>query len=205
MRKLLLATLLAGVATPAFAQEASPFTGFRLEAIGGYDKLKSGDRDDDGVDTGEDEGDESLEGAVFGVGAGYDFDLGGVVAGVEAEFTESTGEQEADETLDGIDFTSRVETGRDIYVGGRVGAVLGSSTLLYAKAGYVNGRANLQYDAPGTVDDFDDGANLDGVRLGGGAEFALGRNLFAKAEYRYSNYEQGVEKHQVVAGVGFRF
>ena len=103
MRKLLLATLLAGVATPAFAQEASPFTGFRLEAIGGYDKLKSGDRDDDGVDTGEDEGDESLEGAVFGVGAGYDFDLGGVVAGVEAEFTESTGEQEADETLDGIE------------------------------------------------------------------------------------------------------
>ena len=33
MRKLLLATLLSGVATPAYAQEASPYTGFRLEPI----------------------------------------------------------------------------------------------------------------------------------------------------------------------------
>ena len=34
---------------------------------------------------------------------------------------------------------------------------------------------------------------------------SLGPNSFAKTEYRYSNYEQGFEKHQVVAGFGFRF
>jgi outer membrane immunogenic protein len=33
----------------------------------------------------------------------------------------------------------------------------------------------------------------------------LGTNSFAKAEYRYSNYEQGVERHQVMGGFGFRF
>ena len=174
MRKLLLATLLAGVATPAFAQEASPFTGFRLEAIGGYDKLKSGDRDDDGVDTGEDEGDESLEGAVFGVGAGYDFDLGGVVAGVEAEFTESTGEQEADETLDGIDFTSSVETGRDIYVGGRLGFQAGPSTLVYAKGGYTNTSVEAGFETASDRFEFD--SNVDGWRLGAGVEQLFGRN-----------------------------
>ena len=191
MRKYLLVALLSGVsATPAFAQDAAPFTGPRVEAIVGYD---STDVDEVGS-----------EGAVYGGAIGYDFNLGGAIAGIEAELSDSS----VDECVSNVDVTGDelcAQAGRDIYVGGRVGAVLGSSTLLYAKAGYVNGRANLQYDAPGTVDDFDDGANLDGVRLGGGAEFALGRNLFAKAEYRYSNYEQGVEKHQVVAGVGFRF
>ena len=224
MRKLLLATLLAGVATPAFAQEASPFTGFRLEAIGGYDKLKSGDRDDDGVDTGEDEGDESLEGAVFGVGAGYDFDLGGVVAGVEAEFTESTGEQEADETLDGIDFTSSVETGRDIYVGGRLGLQAGPSTLVYAKGGYTNTSVEAGFETASDRFEFD--SNVDGWRLGAGVEQLFGRNAYGKLEYRYSNYNNldfsddfdlddfdaedfdtdiDLDRHQVVASVGWRF
>ena len=224
MRKLLIASLLAGLAAPAFAQDASPFTGFRLEAIGGYDALKSGDRDDDGVDTGEDEGDESLEGAVFGVGAGYDFDLGGVVAGIEGEFTESTGEQEADETLDGINFTSRVETGRDIYVGGRLGFRAGPSTLVYGKAGYTNTSVEAGFE---TADDrFEFDSNVDGWRLGAGIEQLFGANAYGKLEYRYSNYgnldfsddfdlddfdpedldtEIDLDRHQVVAAVGWRF
>jgi len=224
MRKLLIAALLAGVAAPAFAQEASPFTGFRLEALGGYDALKSGDRDDDGVDTGEDEGDESLEGAVFGVGAGYDFDLGGVVAGVEAEFTESTGKQSADETLDGINFTSRVETGRDIYVGGRLGFQAGPSTLVYAKGGYTNTSIEAGFETASDRFEFD--SNVDGWRLGAGIEQLFGNNAYGKLEYRYSNYNNldfsddfdlddldaenvdtkiDLDRHQVVASVGWRF
>jgi outer membrane immunogenic protein len=77
--------------------------------------------------------------------------------------------------------------------------------LLYAKAGYVNGRVNVAYDAPGSADDFDDGVNLDGVRVGAGVEFALGGNIYAKTEYRYSNYEAGYDKHQLVGGLGIRF
>jgi outer membrane immunogenic protein len=48
-------------------------------------------------------------------------------------------------------------------------------------------------------------ANADGIRAGAGLEYALGQNLFVKAEYRYSNYEAGVERNQVVGGFGFRF
>lgn len=191
MRKYLFVALLAAtVATPAFAQDAAPFTGPRVEAIVGYDSA-----DVEGENSG---------GLVYGGAIGYDFQLGGAVAGIEAELTDSS----VDECISGLDVAGDqfcAQVGRDIYVGGRIGAVLGSNTLLYAKAGYVNGRANLQYDAPGTANDFDDGVDLDGVRVGGGVEFALGRNAFAKAEYRYSNYEQGFEKHQVVGGIGFRF
>ena len=225
MRKLIFAALLAGTAsTPAFAQDVPAFTGFHIEAIGGYDTLRSGDRDDDGVDTGENEGDESIDGAVFGVGAGYDFNIGSLVLGVEGEYTESTGEQEADESLDGINFTSSVETGRDIYVGARVGVQAGPSTLVYAKAGYTNTSIEAGLESDDETFEFD--TNVDGWRLGAGIEQRFGENMFGRLEYRYSNYNNldfsddfdfedfdpedfdtdiDLDRHQVVAAVGFRF
>ena len=191
MRKYLVVALLAATAaTPAFAQDRAPFTGPRAEAILGYETT--------------DVEDENSGGLVYGGALGYDFQLGGAVAGIEAELTDST----VDECVAGVDVTGDelcAQLGRDVSVGGRIGAVLGSSTLLYATAGYVNGRVNVQYDAPGTADDFDDGVNLDGVRVGAGVEFALSGNAYAKTEYRYSNYEAGSDKHQLVAGIGFRF
>jgi len=227
MRKFILAALLAGsVATPAFAQDtaASPFTGFRLEGLVGYDSLRSGDRDDDGIDTGEDNGDESIEGVSYGVGVGYDFDLGGLVAGVEAEFADSSGEQEADETLDGIPFTSRIATGRDIYVGGRLGFRVAPTTLLYAKGGYTN--TSIEFAAESAGDRFELDSNVDGWRLGAGVEQLFGPNLYGKVEYRYSNYNNldfsddfdfedldaenfgtdiDLDRHQVLVGLGMRF
>jgi outer membrane immunogenic protein len=191
MRKYILAALLAGTAaTPAMAQEAAPFTGLRAEGIVGYESTEFEDEGSNGV--------------AYGVGVGYDFQMGGAVAGVEAEISDST----VDECIDDIDVAGDelcVQSGRDIYVGGRVGGLVTPRTLIYAKAGYVNGRVNVEYDAPGTANDEDDGANLDGVRVGAGAEFALGPNSYTKAEYRYSNYEAGFDKHQGVVGFGFRF
>jgi outer membrane immunogenic protein len=227
MRKVLLAALLAGIATPAFAQpagEASPFTGFRFEGVAGYDALKSGDSDEDGVDTDDDEGDESIEGAVGGFGVGYDFDLGGIVAGVEGEFTDSTGEQESDETIDGVAFTTGIETGRDLYIGGRLGVRAGPRTLAYLKGGYTNTSIEANVEGDGERFEFD--SNVDGYRLGVGLEHIFGTNVYGKVEYRYSNYSNldfsddfdlddfdaedfdtdiDLDRHQVMAGVGFRF
>lgn len=224
MRMFLVAALLAGTASaPAFAQEASPFTGFRAEALVGYDSLRSGDDGDDGVDTGNDNGDESIDGVGYGVGVGYDFDLGGVVAGIEAEFAESSGTQEFGETVD-IPFSSRFEVGRDIYVGGRLGFRAGPSTLIYGKAGYTN----TSIEAAFANDDsrFDLDANVDGWRLGAGIEQLFGPNAYGKIEYRYSNYSNldyandfdlddldaedfdtdiDLDRHQVIAAIGFRF
>ncbi|HWH22182.1 MAG TPA: outer membrane beta-barrel protein [Allosphingosinicella sp.] len=223
MRKVALAALLIGTAsTPAFAQDGT-FTGVRAEAIVGYDVLKSGDQDDDGVDTGDDEGDESLEGAVYGIGVGYDFDLGGVVAGIEGEFTESSGKQETGETVD-VPFSSRIETGRDLYVGGRIGFRVAPTTMIYGKAGYTNTAIEGQFAGDGDQFEFD--SNVDGYRVGAGIEQLFGPNAYGKVEYRYSNYNTldfsddfdlgdldpedfqtdiDLDRHQVVASVGFRF
>lgn len=226
MRKYVFAALLAGtVAAPAFAQAGGPFTGLRAEALVGYDQLQSGDDADDGVDTSGDEGDESINGVNYGVGVGYDFNLGGLVAGVEGEFSESTGKQEFDETID-APFSGRIETGRDLYVGGRLGVAVAPTTLVYAKAGYTNTSIEGAFEGQDSGDQFEFDSNVDGYRLGAGVEQQLASNSYAKIEYRYSNYSNldfsddfdlddlnsedydtdiDLDRHQIVASVGFRF
>jgi outer membrane immunogenic protein len=192
MRKYLIAVLLAGsVATPAFAQDAAPFSGLRVEGIVGYDTT---DIEDDNAD-----------GIVYGVGVGYDIQSGSVVFGIDGEANESnidqcfTGGIVANDEL-------CAQAGREFYAGARIGAVLGSNALLYARAGYANARVELAYDHPtNNALDMVSREELDGVRVGAGLEYAIGSNSFVKAEYRYSNYEQGFERHQAVAGFGFRF
>ena len=193
MRKYLIAALVAGTfATPALAQNAAPFTGPRVEGIVGYDRAGTEEVEDS-------------DGVTYGGGVGYDFQMGGLVAGVEAEVIDSTVDECSSAILTAGDELC-AQVGRDIYAGGRIGTVLGSNTLVYAKAGYTNARLQTEYDdgVDGT-DSIEEGDNLDGVRLGAGLEFAMGPNSYVKTEYRYSNYEQDFEKHQVLAGFGFRF
>jgi outer membrane immunogenic protein len=193
MKKYVLAALLAGtIATPALAQDAAPFTGLRVEGIVGYDTT--------------DIEDEGSGGIAYGVGVGYDFQAGSLVAGIEAEAADSTVDECVSNVVIATD-TLCASLRRDLYAGGRIGTTIGSSTLLYAKAGYTNARVRAAYEdgTTGTTLDTVASDNLDGVRVGAGLEFAIGSNAFAKAEYRYSNYEQGFERHQGVIGFGFRF
>lgn len=193
MYKSALLLLLAGAAaSPALAQEAAPFQGARVEGVIGYDRV--------GI-----EGD-GANGVTYGAGVGYDIQRGRGVFGIEAEVTDST----SDECIGGFlvaGDTLCASAGRDLYVGARAGAAVAPNLLLYAKAGYTNGRVRLDYEdgTAGTAADFRIGENLDGVRVGAGAEYAVGPNSYLKAEYRYSNYEQGFDRHQVVGGFGFRF
>ena len=182
------------VATPALAQERAPFTGPHVEALGGYEHIRGGD------------------GAIYGVGAGYDFQVGQAIAGVEGELSDSTTKRHQENLITaGDDF--RVNRGRSAYIGGRIGIAAGS-TLFYAKAGYANTRVNTRYtDGTGTARRH---ANVDGYRIGAGIEQKMnifGPSGFVKAEYRYSNYENqqagsiGVRNnsHQAVVGLGVRF
>src|SRR3954471_23683450 len=192
MRKVIFAALAAStLATPALAQARGPFSGVRVEGLAGWDRPQANGDHADGL--------------AYGVGAGFDFQAGGAVLGIEGEASKST----AKECIDGFAIAGDrlcSKTGRDFYVGGRVGGIVARSTLLYAKAGYTNARAEATYNSnlagSATVRSHD---NLDGVRVGAGVEQAVGRKAFVKAEYRYSNYEQGVDRHQVVAGLGLRF
>ena len=211
MRKLVLtaatAALGLGLAAPAFAQDSAPFTGVRVEALGGYDRLSSGDDNSTGKD-----------GFVYGGALGYDAQVGGVVLGVDGEITGATTKVRATDVLTAGD-RIRVSAGRDLYVGGRIGYAVSPRALIYAKGGYTNARVNVDY-AVGTAR-IEDHANLDGYRLGAGVEQAIGGKAYAKLEYRYSNYgdarleypngantnnfDVDTDRHQVVAGVGIRF
>jgi len=122
-------------------------------------------------------------GFLYGVGLGYDLRAGGAIVGLEGELSDSTASR------------AGIDAARDLYVGARVGVPVSKNVLAYVKAGYSNARI--------------EGAGLDqngsGVRVGAGLEYDLGNKLFAKTEYRYTNYEQDVERHQVLGGVGIRF
>ena len=179
-------------AVPAMAQEAAPFTGPRVEGLIGWDRVQANGGHDDG--------------AVYGVGVGYDQAIGNgkVILGLEGELSDAT-------TRECSNFASAVDrlcarTGRDLYAGARIGTPLTSNVLLYGKVGYTNARYKLTYDDGATGSgNFRDGQNYDGIRVGAGLEYAITPQAFVKAEYRYSNWEAGLSKNQVMAGAGFRF
>lgn len=228
---ILAAVASAGLAVPAYAQDVS---GFRVEAraaweqVGASATLPNPDEDED-VD-----GDEFLtlsdddSGFSYGVELGYDFQLGssfvvGAYAGADFSDSGTCGELiEDDLACAGLE--------RTFTVGARAGVPLGERSLIYVKGGYSNGKFDATYDPDVTDnDDEEPGAILDfsekqgGFHLGGGAEVGLTDNLYVKLEYVYTDYgsrsylieeveegddtflDIGSDRHQVFAGVGFRF
>ncbi|MEH6757517.1 MAG: porin family protein [Parasphingorhabdus sp.] len=230
MKSPLVYSLLAGsilLPAAAQAQEKSPFSGPRIEILGGYDQLRSGsdvdiDTDEDGIF--EDNGiDQSVDGFAYGAAVGYDFDLGGVVVGLEGEYMDSTGKQSTSEDV-AAPFGYRINVNRDLYLGARVGVQVAPRTLVYAKGGYTNTRVESRFQDRAEDDgyelDYDDGQSIDGFRVGAGVEQLVGPG-YVKLEYRYSNYSSmkyddelfsdnssigiDLDRHQVLAGVGVRF
>ena len=43
-----------------------------------------------------------------------------------------------------------------------------------------------------------------GFWTGCGFEYRIGKRVFALAEYRYSNFHDGLYRHQAIAGIGLR-
>lgn len=215
---LLFAGSLFAFSAPAMAQNADdPFTGFRAEVVAGIDASRAGSSVDNDINENDDQ---SIDGLVYGAAVGYDYNAGGIIVGVEAELTDSTADTEFDDgDFEGFGLGD-VDTGRDIYVGARVGALVSPQAMVYAKGGYTNARYNLNSSFDG--EEFNERIDTDGYRLGAGLEYAFGTNTFAKLEYRYSNYSDAeldfegeapdielgdidTDRHQVVAGFGFRF
>lgn len=193
MRKILFAGLLAGAfSTPAFAQDSRPpVGGFHVEGLVGYDSARIVTDNDGGV--------------LYGVGAGYDFRVGRAILGIQSEASDSTNQG----CLRGLAVPGDsicARASRDLFIGGRAGFMAGRRILLYGTAGYTNARFRVDYDdgAAGT-NDFSFSQNLDGVRVGAGAEFDIGSRAFLRTELRYSNYEGGTDRGQGVAALGLRF
>ncbi|HEV2746344.1 MAG TPA: porin family protein [Allosphingosinicella sp.] len=181
------------LATSAFAAPAfaAPTSGARVEAVLGYDNVSTDIEDFD---------DEGTGGILYGLGVGYDFAVGPTTSiGIDAEATESTSDIEFG---DGED-SAELDAGRDLYVGGRITGALSPSFNLYGKLGYTNARIKGSVTIAGET--VSESGNADGIRAGIGGQFALGGNAYLGAEYRYSNYEGSLQRHQVAGTVGLRF
>lgn len=116
------ALALATLATPAFAQEATPtFAGARAEIVGGWDHPG-------GLGEGK-------SGFAYGGVVGFDAQVNRFVIGIEGEATGATTKEDG------------VKAGRDLYVGARLGYAFTPTTLVYAKGGYTNAR--VKFDGEG--------------------------------------------------------
>ncbi len=179
----------AAVSSPALAQETTA-GGFRLEAMVGYDIVRAEfDEDEDRRSTG---------GVVGGAAVGFDFPFGTALSvGADAELTLATTDEETD--------LGEVKAKRDLYVGGRITGNITENIALYAKAGYTNLRVRLPTEDD-EDEEFDLAGNLDGVRGAVGVQFrsAEDRSYYG-FEYRYSDYEADVTRHQGMLVVGYRF
>jgi outer membrane immunogenic protein len=214
------ASLAALAASPALAQSAPSdpdtpeFGGPRAGVVVGYDRVQPGQIANSNIDDSN-----SADGLTYGGDVGYDIQSGRWVFGAEGEVTGSTAKVTNNPSAAGALGFGRVKAGRDLYAGARIGYAVAPRTLLYAKGGYTNQRLDLV--ASNGTTETGQHFNLDGWRAGVGLEQKLGRNTYAKIEYRYSNYGNArleypngtntnnfsvdTDRHQAVVGVGFRF
>ena len=217
---ILAAASLAAMATPAMAQTADeiPFSGVRVGGEVGYDHIRSGSTEN--VDNTRDLK-QSIDGVTVGAVVGYDAPVGeSLRLGAEASFSGSTAGRDFDNENPTVFNLGNVKADQEIYVGGRIGVVTSPTTMIYAKGGYTNQRFSVIGSNGATT--LDQRVDLDGWRVGAGAEFAVGRNAYIGAEYRYSNYSEGEvdfagdtpdssrfnldsDRHQIVATAGVRF
>ncbi|HLL29590.1 MAG TPA: porin family protein [Allosphingosinicella sp.] len=181
---------LASVAVLAAAAAPASAEGLRAEIHGGWDHARG---DGDGEN-----------GIVYGIGAGYDFDIGKKMElGVDLSADLSSLEEcRAGVVLPGD--RACLDAGRDLAAAVRLGYKVSDRGTLYALAGYTNARFRFDYTTPAGVTTRD-GRNLDGLRLGVGYQHGFGEKVYGKVEYRYSNYESDVTRHQVLLGVGVKF
>lgn len=183
------ASAVTAIAAPA---SAASISGPRVEIIAGYD-APDFDFDPPGTDP-------KADGIVYGLGAGYDFAVGETVAiGIDLEASDSTAK---------LDFASagdtwRFEAGRDLYAGLRFTAAASDRLNLYGKGGYTNAKVEASFTSPTFAEVIE--GEADGFRVGLGAQYAVGGKAYVGAEYRYSNYDGSLSRHQAVAALGLRF
>ena len=182
--------VLAAAATPAAAE------GFRAEVHGGWDHVRA---DGPGINN-----NDSDSGIVYGIGAGYDVAIAPKVElGLDLSADLSTME-ECETSVVLANDRACLDAGRDLAAAVRLGYKVSPKGTIYALAGYTNARFRFDYTTPAGVTTRD-GRNLDGFRLGAGYQHGFGDKAYGKVEYRYSNYENDVSRHQVLLGVGVNF
>lgn len=189
------ATVMAAAATPAFAQ--NDMAGPHIEAHLGWDSLAIPDLSGT-------TGEQSPRSRVlYGVGAGYDVDLGhNLVAGVDTNFDLGGATRCTGPVLTATDSVCGKMV-HDWDIGARLGVKTGPG-LIYGRVAYDDTRVRSDY-LPGDGSSSSTSENFGGLRLGVGGELPLGRLAYLKAEYRYTTASALPDQNQLLAGFGVHF
>lgn len=141
--------------------------------------------------------DQNLDGGSSGAYAGYNFQHGNIVYGIENDFNYNF--KNGNETSLKWDASGRA----------RVGYAL-DRTLLFATAGVAAGGGEIDVPSVGKKDDI-----LIGWTAGGGVEHALTDNILVRGEYRYSDFgskdfgtafgDIKADQQKVTFGLGYKF
>ncbi|WP_150291219.1 outer membrane protein [Sphingobium estronivorans] len=128
------------------------------------------------------------DGFSYGVNTGFDLAVTpNITFGPEVSLSDST-----------TSLAAGVEVSRDLAASLRLGYIVTPRALLFGKVGYANTRVEASNSNAG--------GSFEGVRYGGGVEFAVTGNTYISAEYQRSEYEDGIGGRDAgVVGVGFRF
>ena len=182
--------VLASVAAVAAAAAPAQAEGFRAEIHGGWDNVSAAGDSDSGI--------------VYGIGLGYDVAVSDKVeVGLDLS-ADLSSMKECETSAIVANDEACIRARRDLAAAVRLGYKVSERGTLYALAGYTNARFRFDYTTPAGVTTRD-GRNLDGLRLGAGYQQGFGERTYGKIEYRYSNYENDVSRHQVLLGVGVNF
>lgn len=141
------------------------------------------------------------DGFLAGGFAGYNYQVGNIVAGAEADIGYSW--------MDGSNAGQTSESGVEGSLRARLGYVVTPEILLYATAGGAAKRLEVSGPAPvGT-----DSNTMLGYTAGAGADVMVTEQVFGRVEYRYTDFggdtfngnEVDDKDHRVLFGLGLKF
>lgn len=209
MKNLIFAALLGcAVATPAFAEDgdwSGPYAGISA----GYSGAKSATttalsgswasesqalRDDV---TGKFAANQSVNDIAFGAQLGYNYQTGGAVLGLEAEFSLLNGESVSTRgplattpfPALSYTYTNRVDPKHMFALKAKVGAAMGKA-LIYAEGGWASAKADLGADIVSNGGYSKSGRlskSLNGFIIGGGVEYRMSDSVSARLSYDYAD------------------
>lgn len=189
-------------APPVQYNDIGPWSGFYLGATAGYG-FGQGRADGDNGRFGFDQ-----SGALGTVFAGYNWQMGRAVLGVEADI--GTGNLKS--STSGTSGVLNTDLNAMGSIRGRAGVLVSPALLLYGTAGI--GWASYDIGLAGFPSET---KTYTGLQVGAGLEYMISRNLTLRTEYIYSDYGREVlsntsgangykpDSHAIRAGVAIKF
>jgi len=137
-----------------------------------------------------------------GVFAGYDYQIGRAVVGVEGDYNRVFGSNEShisEDQYPGPGGIWSLKSRWNASIRGRLGFLATDRALVYGTAGVAFSRFDLRGGVENTIDDFYEiypnfgagdigGGTRVGWTAGGGLQYALDANWSMRGEYRYTDY-----------------